>query len=94
MKYDCKRVNFNVKIEKKIFNRCFSFLLKILVPSSEKGAKIVVSRLVRGNYFGEISLLKLDDGHNRFAILFADFFLYIFFENYDIISTVFIGKKF
>lgn len=69
-----------MKIEKKIFNRWFSFLLKILVPSSENGAKIVVSRLVRGNYFGEISLLKLDDGHNRFAILFADFFLIYFFS--------------
>lgn len=80
MKYDCKRVNFNVKIEKKIFNRWFSFLLKILVPSSENGAKIVVSRLVRGNYFGEISLLKLDDGHNRFAILFADLFFIYFFR--------------
>lgn len=65
---------------KKIFKRRFSFLLKILVPSSENGAKIVVSRLVRGNYFGEISLLKLDDGHNRFAILFADFFLIYFFS--------------
>lgn len=64
------------------------------MPSSENGAKIVVSRLVRGNYFGEISLLKLDEGHNRFAILFDDFFLYIFFENCDIISTVFIGKNF
>lgn len=62
--------------------------------SSEDGVKIVVFRLVRGNYFGEISLLKLDEGYNRFVILFVDFFLYIFFENYDIIFIVFIGKNF
>lgn len=69
---ECKMVNFKCRL--KIIYRYISFLLKILVPSSENGVKIVVSRLVRGNYFGEISLLKLDDGHNRLAILFAQFF--------------------
>lgn len=69
---ECKMVNFKCRL--KIIYRYISFLLKILVPSSENEVKIVVSRLVRGNYFGEISLLKLDDGHNRLAILFAQFF--------------------
>ncbi|XP_061173431.1 cyclic nucleotide-gated cation channel alpha-3-like [Saccostrea echinata] len=39
--------------------------VEILVPGPEDGKKIVVSKLVTGNYFGEISLLKLDEGHNR-----------------------------
>lgn len=61
--------------------------------SSENGVKIVVFRLVRGNYFGEISLLKLDDGYNRFVILFVDFFFYIFFLKIMILFLLYLLVK-
>lgn len=49
-----------------ITKKNWEILLQIIIPREEDGKKIVVSTLVRGNYFGEISLLKLDDGHNRY----------------------------
>lgn len=49
-----------------ITKKNLEILLQIIIPREEDGKKIVVSTLVRGNYFGEISLLKLDDGHNRY----------------------------
>lgn len=61
--------------------------------SSENGVKIVVFRLVRGNYFGEISLLKLDDGYNRFVILFVDFFLIYFFLKIMILFLLYLLVK-
>lgn len=39
--------------------------VEILVPSQQNGRRTVVATLAPGNYFGEISLLKLDEGHNR-----------------------------
>lgn len=39
--------------------------VEILVPNGQNGHRTVVATLMPGNYFGEISLLKLDDGHNR-----------------------------
>ncbi|XP_053375123.1 cyclic nucleotide-gated channel rod photoreceptor subunit alpha-like isoform X2 [Mercenaria mercenaria] len=39
--------------------------VEILVPSQQNGRRTVVATLTPGNYFGEISLLKLDDGQNR-----------------------------
>lgn len=61
--------------------------------SSENGVKIVVFRLVRGNYFGEISLLKLDDGYNRFVILFVDFFFIYFFLKIMILFLLYLLVK-
>ncbi|XP_067682878.1 cyclic nucleotide-gated channel alpha-3-like isoform X2 [Haliotis asinina] len=39
--------------------------VEILVPSAVPGQRTQVAVLTPGNYFGEISLLKLDDGQNR-----------------------------
>ncbi|XP_060608225.1 cyclic nucleotide-gated channel rod photoreceptor subunit alpha-like [Ruditapes philippinarum] len=39
--------------------------VEILVPNQQNGHRTVVAPLSPGNYFGEISLLKLDDGQNR-----------------------------
>ncbi|XP_046371281.2 cyclic nucleotide-gated cation channel alpha-3-like isoform X2 [Haliotis rufescens] len=39
--------------------------VEILVPSAVAGQRTQVAILTPGNYFGEISLLKLDDGQNR-----------------------------
>ncbi|XP_048580019.1 cyclic nucleotide-gated cation channel alpha-3 isoform X2 [Nematostella vectensis] len=39
--------------------------VEVVVPDSTTGEKIVVASLTEGNYFGEISLLRLDEGRNR-----------------------------
>jgi len=35
------------------------------VPDATTGEQVVVAGLSEGNYFGEISLLRLDGGRNR-----------------------------
>ena len=44
--------------------------LQILVTQPD-GRKMVVATLSEGNYFGEISLLKLDSGQNKLVICFV-----------------------
>lgn len=39
--------------------------VEIMVPNPQTGHRTVVATLTPGNYFGEISLLKLDEGQNR-----------------------------
>ncbi|KAK3587752.1 hypothetical protein CHS0354_042707 [Potamilus streckersoni] len=39
--------------------------VEILVPNAKTRKRMVVATLTPGNYFGEISLLKLDEGQNR-----------------------------
>ena len=46
----------------------FVSLYQILVPNGLNGHRTVVATLQPGNYFGEISLLKLDEGHNRYVL--------------------------
>ena len=38
---------------------------QIMVPNVLTGRRAVVATLTPGNYFGEISLLKMDEGQNR-----------------------------
>lgn len=37
----------------------------MVIPDSNTGEEVVVASLTEGNYFGEISLLRLDEGKNR-----------------------------
>ena len=39
--------------------------LQVVIPDSNTGEEVVVASLTEGNYFGEISLLRLDAGKNR-----------------------------
>ena len=39
--------------------------LQVVIPDSNTGEEVVVASLSEGNYFGEISLLRLDEGKNR-----------------------------
>lgn len=41
------------------------FPFQIMVPNVLTGKRAVVATLTPGNYFGEISLLKMDEGQNR-----------------------------
>ena len=45
---------------------------QVVIPDSNTGEEVVVASLSEGNYFGEISLLRLDEGKNRFEQ--TDFF--------------------
>ena len=38
---------------------------QVVIPDSKTGEEVVVASLSEGNYFGEISLLRLDEGKNR-----------------------------
>lgn len=38
---------------------------QVVIPDSNTGEEVVVASLSEGNYFGEISLLRLDEGKNR-----------------------------
>ena len=38
---------------------------QVVIPDSTTGEEVVVASLSEGNYFGEISLLRLDEGKNR-----------------------------
>ncbi|PFX23116.1 Cyclic nucleotide-gated cation channel alpha-3 [Stylophora pistillata] len=39
--------------------------VEVVIPDSNTGEEVVVASLTEGNYFGEISLLRLDAGKNR-----------------------------
>lgn len=39
--------------------------VEVVIPDSNTGEEVVVASLSEGNYFGEISLLRLDEGKNR-----------------------------
>ena len=39
--------------------------LQVVIPVSNTGEEVVVASLTEGNYFGEISLLRLDACKNR-----------------------------
>ncbi|KAL9957859.1 hypothetical protein ACROYT_G034809 [Oculina patagonica] len=39
--------------------------VEVVIPDSNTGEEVVVASLTEGNYFGEISLLRLDEGKNR-----------------------------
>ena len=43
------------------------YFLQVVVRDSCSGDPIVVASLSDGNYFGEISLLRLDGGTNRYG---------------------------
>ena len=51
----------------KVYTLVPIFSLKVVVRDSCSGDPIVVASLSDGNYFGEISLLRLDGGTNRYA---------------------------
>ena len=46
-------------------SRPFYFIRQVVVESCATKEEVVVASLSEGNYFGEISLLRLDGGRNR-----------------------------
>lgn len=66
----CERKNSLDLLELSVLQRFILvpiFSLKVVVRDSCSGDPIVVASLSDGNYFGEISLLRLDGGTNRYA---------------------------
>lgn len=41
----------------------------MVIADANTGEEVVVASLSEGNYFGEISLLRLDAGRNRLEII-------------------------
>lgn len=47
------------------FNVTTIWDFQVVIADSNTGEEVVVASLSEGNYFGEISLLRLDEGKNR-----------------------------
>ena len=47
------------------FNVTTIWHFQVVIADSNTGEEVVVASLSEGNYFGEISLLRLDEGKNR-----------------------------